>query len=79
MDNLRGRCNDLKNIWYQLMSINYISKLVPKLVPKTFNFYNFICNQLILLCRCAESNCGPFDYESIALPTELQRHKEKYT
>lgn len=45
MDNLRGRCNDLKNIWYQLMSINYISKLVPKMVPKTFNFYNlFVTN-----------------------------------
>lgn len=36
-------------------------------------------NLLILLCRCAESNRGPLDYESIALPTELQRHKEKYT
>ncbi len=31
------------------------------------------------LCRCAESNRGPIDYESIALPTELQRLKEKYT
>ena len=24
-------------------------------------------------CRCAESNRRPFDYESTALPTELQR------
>lgn len=28
-----------------------------------------------LWCRCAESNRGPIDYESIALPTELQRHE----
>ena len=25
-------------------------------------------------CRNAESNCGPTDYESVALPTELSRH-----
>ena len=28
---------------------------------------------MVFLCRCAESNRGPIDYESIALPTELQR------
>lgn len=31
-------------------------------------------NPLIIQCRCAESNRRPIDYESIALPTELQRH-----
>lgn len=29
--------------------------------------------QLDFICRCAESNRGPIDYESSALPTELQR------
>ncbi len=28
---------------------------------------------ILFLCRCAESNRRPIDYESIALPTELQR------
>ena len=30
--------------------------------------------QWVIWCRNADSNCGPTDYESVALPTELFRH-----
>ena len=29
---------------------------------------------LILWCCCRDSNTGPTDYESVALPAELQQH-----
>ena len=32
---------------------------------------------LILWCRHEESNPGPTDYKSVALPTELYRHSQR--
>lgn len=31
------------------------------------------------LCREGESNTRPTDYETVALPTELPRQRQKYT
>lgn len=51
-------CQDLLFDTYSTRNRNSISKLR---------------NLLILQCRQEESNLSPFDYESTALPTELQR------
>jgi hypothetical protein len=37
-------------------------------------YFGVLCG--IGLCRRAESNRWPTDYESVALPTELLRHKK---
>ena len=34
---------------------------------------------MTLQCRCAESNCGPFDYESTALPVVKTKNNESHT
>jgi hypothetical protein len=39
--------------------------------------WDYLFNILILWCRCAESNGGPTDYESVALPTELHRQRKE--
>ena len=45
------------------------------LVPyAAFDSFKNSRKSLILWCRCADSNRGPTDYESVALPTELHRH-----
>lgn len=63
----------------RLMDYAYILFILIqiKCTPKCTLGATFWRNPLILLCRCAESNRRPSDYESTALPTELQRHSIK--
>lgn len=53
----------------------YLKPVLSFYIASTRNlqFSNLAYNPLILNCRRAESNCGPTDYESVALPTELCR------
>ncbi len=39
-------------------------------------FENVKAENAVIESRCPESNWGPFDYESNALPTELHRQGE---
>ena len=60
--------------------MNYNSEMVPRMAPKNITPTSKNHQEPSqYYCRCAESNRRPFDYESTALPTELQRLVIKYT
>ncbi len=43
-------------------------------IPKPRNIKASLKSEAKIWCRHTDSNCGPTDYKSVALPTELCRH-----
>ena len=63
------------NILHRMNFCFFYTRLIEY---ELFVIYKNDCRRLIKWCRHQESNSGPTDYKSVALPTELCRPSREY-